>query len=657
MATTPVSAEDMTTDPHDTVTKIRSQAVLRVSRVALFIVFVLAIIVSLQLLFGSLAYHQQQARLFITDGFLSAIFPWAMTIPRGIASIVFLGVGAIIFLRRSDDRIALLTSLFLIAFGVGGVGYADNTLDPSAYIAENNLYGFYVFSGAAWAVLFAFIYLFPDGRFVPRWMVVPLVLFLLLVVCWAMPSDSSLYPGNWDGLLFAITHIPAIAFPIGSQIYRFRKVSTQVQRQQTKWVLYAIGLALIVEVSISVIAAIFPETFARGTIIYDLIGLIMDIPYILLPIALAFAMLRSRLWDIDLIINRSLVYGVVAASGILIFFGAMVGLQLAVGQTQPIVALIISAALSAAIFNPLHKRIQNIVDRHIYHLRFDINELHHVNKAGAITNPGALSGKVLGKYEVLDVLGKGGMGEVYKASDGSQTVAIKTLLKDIANTPEIIKRFQREAEAGQVLNHPNIARVHDIAEHDGTIYMVMDYLEGQDLAAWLKRHRKLDLDMARGIVHGITAALDHAHTQGFVHRDIKPSNIMLVQNDAPGKYRSVLMDFGITKIKDANTLTGTGAIGTIDYMAPEQIMNARAVDHRADIYALGVLLYEMLTGTRPFSGGPAQVMFAHIQQPAPDPRDVNPDLPRPIAKAITRALEKSPDDRFNSALELFEVFN
>jgi serine/threonine-protein kinase len=148
-------------------------------------------------------------------------------------------------------------------------------------------------------------------------------------------------------------------------------------------------------------------------------------------------------------------------------------------------------------------------------------------------------------------------------------------------------------------------------------------------------------------MHDIGAALDAAHQQGFVHRDLKPGNIMIRPNG-----QAVLMDFGVTKMTDASSsLTGTGALGTIDYMAPEQIMSAKEVDHRADIYALGVMLYEMMTGERPFKGGPAQVMFAHIQQPPPDPRDINAEIPRHIARAIMQAMSKNPEERFQSAGE------
>jgi serine/threonine protein kinase len=148
------------------------------------------------------------------------------------------------------------------------------------------------------------------------------------------------------------------------------------------------------------------------------------------------------------------------------------------------------------------------------------------------------------------------------------------------------------------------------------------------------------------LMQDVCAALDVAHNQGFIHRDLKPANIMVKPNG-----EAVLMDFGVTKMTDASTsLTGTGAIGTIDYMAPEQIMAAKEVDKRADIYALGVMLYEMVTGEKPFKGSAAQILFAHLQQPPPDPND---DIQRSIAKVIMQAMSKKPEERFQSASEFF----
>ncbi len=180
-------------------------------------------------------------------------------------------------------------------------------------------------------------------------------------------------------------------------------------------------------------------------------------------------------------------------------------------------------------------------------------------------------------------------------------------------------------------------------------------MDGQDLSAFIKQTGFLTLDRATGILDDCSAALDYAHKRQLVHRDVKPSNILLRHKEDPAdreRLQAVLTDFGLAKIENARTrLTTTGAMGSIDYMAPEQIKSASEVDQRADIYALGIVAYEMLTGERPFKGNAGQVLFAHLNQPLPDPRSVQPDIPDHISSAVKKALEKQPDERFQTAGE------
>jgi eukaryotic-like serine/threonine-protein kinase len=185
----------------------------------------------------------------------------------------------------------------------------------------------------------------------------------------------------------------------------------------------------------------------------------------------------------------------------------------------------------------------------------------------------------------------------------------------------------------------------------------MEYIAGEELANYIKHNAPLPFQHVRSIVNDVAGALDHAHQQGFVHRDIKPSNVMLQSttdirgNDFP--YRAVLMDFGIARIIGGESgLTSTNVLGTLEYIAPEQIRAAGEVTHRADIYALGIMTYQMLTGKLPFEGGNAGVLiFSHLQKPAPNPRSVMPNIPDYMALAVMRALEKEPEARFNSAGE------
>ncbi len=234
------------------------------------------------------------------------------------------------------------------------------------------------------------------------------------------------------------------------------------------------------------------------------------------------------------------------------------------------------------------------------------------------------AGTRLGPYEVLCALGAGGMGEVYKARDTrlDRTVAIKVLPSDVAGDPDLRARFEREARAVAALDHPHICGIYDVGSVDGTHYLVMPHLEGQTLAARLEKG-PLPLDQALKIAAEIADALDKAHRQGIVHRDLKPANIMLT------KTGSKLLDFGLAKLRPEpgpismsgmtrlatrapETAQGT-ILGTVQYMAPEQVEGKEA-DARSDIWALGAVIYEMVTGTRPFQGDtPASVIGAILK--------------------------------------------
>jgi serine/threonine protein kinase len=264
----------------------------------------------------------------------------------------------------------------------------------------------------------------------------------------------------------------------------------------------------------------------------------------------------------------------------------------------------------------------------------------------------ALVGQTLGQYRLVERIGRGGMATVYKAYQPSldRYVAVKVLPTYLAHDPDFAARFRREARAIAKLNHPHILPVHDYGQEGEVSYIVMRYVEGGTLKEILGR--PLALDRTVDILSQIGDALDYAHQQGIIHRDVKPANVLLDR----GKW-ALLSDFGLAKIAAASvqlTRTGVG-LGTPAYMSPEQAQG-KPVDAQSDIYSLGIMLFEMLTGQVPFDADtPLAVLIKHLTAPLPLPRKMNPDIPEPVERIILKAVAKAPEDRFQRVSEMVEA--
>jgi len=261
-----------------------------------------------------------------------------------------------------------------------------------------------------------------------------------------------------------------------------------------------------------------------------------------------------------------------------------------------------------------------------------------------------LTGKQFGHYQVVAPLGEGGMAAVYKAFQPAMEryVAIKVLPRNMSSSDEFVERFRREARMLARLQHPNILSVFDYGEQDGYPYIVMPFVKSGTLSEALRDH-PLTFAEINAIISQIGAALAYAHSHGMIHRDVKPSNVLI---DDTGN--CLLTDFGLARMTEASIkITSSGAVmGTPAYMAPEQGTGAK-IDHRSDIYSLGVILYEMLTGRVPYTAEtPIAVVVKHIQDPLPSARKINPKLPESIELILMKALAKNPDDRYQNAEDL-----
>jgi serine/threonine-protein kinase len=262
-------------------------------------------------------------------------------------------------------------------------------------------------------------------------------------------------------------------------------------------------------------------------------------------------------------------------------------------------------------------------------------------------------GEALGDaYTIEGEVGRGGMGVVYRARDErlQRRVAIKVLPPELAFQKDIRERFTREAQTAARLSHPHIVPIHTVGEGQGLVYFVMGYVDGESVASRIRRRGKLPVDEARRIMMEAADALSAAHALSIIHRDIKPDNILL---EGP-RGRVMVTDFGIAKALSSTsgaTLTGAGvAIGTPAFMSPEQAAGEREIDGRSDVYSLGVVTFQMLTGDLPFTAPTvAGILMKQITEPAPDIRARRPDVPEDLALAVSRCLEKDPENRWPSA--------
>ena len=262
---------------------------------------------------------------------------------------------------------------------------------------------------------------------------------------------------------------------------------------------------------------------------------------------------------------------------------------------------------------------------------------------------------LLNRYELLEKIGEGGMGIVYKARCHllNRLVAVKILKAELSNDEDFVARFKREANSVASLSHPNIVGVHDVGAENHINFIVMEYINGKTLKQVIKENGRLSTDKTLEIAFQIAKALECAHKNNIIHRDIKPDNILITEDNIVK-----VTDFGIAKVADSQTVTNSNKImGSVHYFSPEQA-KGRFVDCRTDIYSLGIVMYEMVTGQVPFSADSSiSVAMMHVQEPVIPPKEIIKDIPENINQAILKALEKEPINRYQTAKEMLDILN
>ena len=259
--------------------------------------------------------------------------------------------------------------------------------------------------------------------------------------------------------------------------------------------------------------------------------------------------------------------------------------------------------------------------------------------------------KINDRYEIIRVIGEGGMANVYLANDTilNRKVAVKVLRGDLANDEKFVRRFQREALSASSLNHPNIVEMYDVGEDDGNLYIVMEYVDGKNLKQLIKRRTKLSLTEVVDIMKQLTDGISHAHDSFIIHRDIKPQNMLILDN---GLVK--ITDFGIAVALNSTQLTQTNSVmGSVHYLPPEQAAGKGAT-FKSDIYSLGIMMYELITGKLPFRGENAvEIALKQMKEPIPSIREDNNEIPQAVENIVLKACAKNPKNRYDTAREMY----
>ncbi len=584
-------------------------------------------------------------------GALGAFGGWPTTAGRLIVVALVLVVFPIVLVRR--HRGSAMVHLFAALALLGG----QLSMAVTVLTSQEPSLAWRLVALSFYALLpcvgFVAVALFPDGRPVPRWSV------FLLPVAWFFPVAQGIHmfrTREYSQVLFLGTMLAGLLF-LGFSIHRYRRHATLRQRHQIKWLTYA--AFTFVTTQMVAVVLVLPWVTRIDHPAQPLFKLLYEVlvgsSYLGGLLILLMAAVRYRLWAIDRLLNRTIVYGLLSfVLGTILFvvYLALRALLYELTDASSSVAAVMAVAIAAGLFPLLRRPIVRWTDRRVFGIRIDYEGM-----AARAMGKAPTTADTFATYGELELLGRGGMGAVYRATHPEHgAVALKIMDRDLSRDPIALARFRREGEILEGVRHPNVVPFLARGDSEGLSFLAMRFLEGVDLQSILRERGRLSLAEALALLEGIADALDATHALGVIHRDVKPANILVVgPDDEPLLERqAMLMDFGIARWAEVEgEAESEDVIGSLAYIAPEQIRTPDAIDGRADVYALGVTAYQALTGELPFrSQSKLGLLFCHMSQPPPNPRERVPDLPSPAADALLRALAKEPSERFATAREL-----
>ncbi|MFQ3672789.1 MAG: serine/threonine-protein kinase [Aggregatilineales bacterium] len=560
-----------------------------------------------------------------------------MVIIEVTLALTFWGASIYLLVRRPDSVIVLLTAMvgFMMPVRVAFMQVIPLQALPSWYPPAAQVVFLAVFATLSYVV----VALFPDGVVRPRWVrwwLLARLPIILNYVTNAIPVLNQLYI-YIDIVMFGALMV--------AQYQRFKQDRISIERQQTKWILLGMGFGLgfffVRRLADMYLLESFPELYA---VIYS----VSRVAVLSIPVAITLALLRYRLYDVDWVLNRSIVYALITLliAGLLafsLFISQVVLSQFVNTSDARLLMTVLSALLVAWLYQPVRSQVQRFVDQRFFRLRLPPKTFKM--REAALNVAQSWKGIQLDELVIGDLVARGSIGQVYTATHRDQRVAVKLLPQETHDDELSQQLIQREMTFFRNLKHPNICQMLGSGLHQGAPYIIMEYVEGEELEDVLEVRGVLTLEETRLIIRDIAAALDYLHEHNILHCDVKPRNIILQD------VRAVLTDFGTARMLSGTQSTGHLLLTTPDYTAPEQLREDGHPSPATDVYSLGVVAYRMLVGQKPFEGSLRQKMLAIVHTPARDPRDLNSAIPRPTAEAILRALDKDPARRFATASE------